>query len=102
MYLKSLGIALVCAFALGCGAVDDEPVAVTPPSSTDALKSALNDVAQTGQMGSGMMTIEQEIQNLKASDAAKAATLQADYDQLKTMNDPNRAKAKAQEMIGKL
>jgi hypothetical protein len=101
--VKSLCVALFFAAAVGCGAVtDDDPVDVTPPSTTEKLKASLNDVAQTGQMGSGMMTIEQEIEKLRATDAAKADALKADYEQLKTMNNPAQAKAKAQEMLGKL
>jgi hypothetical protein len=95
-------LAVVFAALVGCGSVGDTPTAVTPPASTDSIKAALNDVVQTGQLGSGGMTLEQEIENLRASDAAKADALKSDYEQLKGMTDPARAKAKAQEMLGKL
>jgi hypothetical protein len=88
---------------VGCGTADEpSSVNVTPPPATDSLKAALNDVIQSGQLGSGGMTIEQEIENLRASDAAKADALKADYEKLRTMGDPNQLKAKAQEMISKL
>lgn len=93
-------VVLLSALA-GCG-TGDSPKSVTPPAATENIKAALNDVAQTGQIGSGGMTIEQEIEKLHATDAAKADALKKDYDELKTIRDPGKAKAKAQEMMGKL
>lgn len=103
MYLlRSMLLASLIAGVVGCGSVSDSPTAVTAPPSTESIKAALTDVAQTGQLGSGGMTLEQEIENLRASDAAKADALKKDYDQLKGMTNPAQAKAKAQEMLGKL
>ncbi len=102
-FAKLLALALVIVSLVGCGgAVSDAPVNVTPPASTDQIKAVLNDVVQSGQLGSGGMTIEQQIETIRATDAAKADVLKKDYEELKTLADPARAKAKAQEMISKL
>src|SRR5262245_39042133 len=99
---KFLTFALVALSLAGCTGGGDAPVKVTPPASTDQIKAALNDVVQSGQLGSGGMIIEQEIETIRASDAAKADALKKGYDELKAAKDPASAKAKAQEMISKL
>lgn len=99
---RLLGFVLVALSLAGCGDAGDAPVNVTPPTSTEQLKAALNDVVQSGQLGSGGMTIEQEIEKIRATDAAKADTLKKGYDELKAATSPEAAKAKAQEMISKL
>ena len=102
-WAKKLAAILFMTSLVGCGAVtNDAPKTVTPPSSTEQMKAVLNDLAQSGQMSSGVMTLETEIDKLKATDAAKADALKKDYDALKAMNDPNQIKAKAQEMLKKL
>ena len=100
--LMALGLMLVVASLAGCGGAGDAPVNVTPPASTEQLKAALNDVAQSGQLGSGGMVIEQEIETIRATDAAKADMLQKGYDELKAATSPEAAKAKAQELMSKL
>jgi hypothetical protein len=100
---KQILIALLLSSIVGCGAVtDDQPKTVTPPSSTEAIKAVLNDLAQTGQMSSGVMTLETEIEKLRPTDAAKADKLKQDYEQLKTLNNPAQIQAKAKEMLTKL
>lgn len=94
-------ILLSCALA-GCGGVSDTPKTVTPPSSTESIKMTLEGVAQSGELGSGGMTLEQEIEKLRTSDPAKADALKSDYEQLKTTNDPSQVKSKAQDMLKKL
>jgi hypothetical protein len=101
-FAKSLSALLLLAALIGCGAVGDSPVNVTPPPSTDQIKTVLNEVVQSGQLGSGGMTIESEIEKIRATDAAKADALKKDYDELKAAADPNTAKAKAQQMMSKL
>jgi hypothetical protein len=98
LIVASLGLASLA----GCGGPSDSAVNVTPPASTEQLKAALNDVAQSGQLGSGGMVIEQEIEAIRATDAAKADALKKGYDELKAAASPDAAKAKAQEMISKL
>jgi hypothetical protein len=101
-FAKSLSAFVMFAALVGCGAVSDSPVNVTPPPSTDQIKTVLNDVVQTGQLGSGGMTIESEIETIRATDPAKADALKKDYEELKAATDPSTAKAKAQQMMSKL
>lgn len=104
MHLARLLVVLILVSSLvGCGGgLSEEPVTVTPPASTEAIKAVLTDLAKSGEMSSGVMTIETEIEKLRTTDAAKADALKQGYDQLKDLNDPAKIKAKAQEMMSKL
>lgn len=96
-------ISLLGAFLLvGCGPVGDSATTVTPPASTDNIRAVLTDLSKTGEMNSGVMMLESNIETLRQTDAAKADALKKGYDELKALNDPNQIKAKAQEMLGKL
>jgi outer membrane murein-binding lipoprotein Lpp len=99
---KLFTVILCLALLAGCGSVSDQPKTVTPPAATESIKAVLNDLAQTGQMSSGVMTLETEIEKLRATDAAKADALKQGYDQLKGLNNPALIQAKAKEMLSKL
>jgi len=88
-----------CSGGTGPGPQKVQPVQVQP---ADAIRSALESVAQTGQLGSEGLTIQENIEKLRASDPAKAEELAKDYEALQGMSDPAKVRAKAQEMLGKL
>lgn len=92
-------------FAAGCGArtfesVTVEPLPTIPPAQK--AKTLLEEVAKTGQLGSGAEEIKMTLEELKKTDAAKADLLLKDMQQLEAARDPNAAMAKAREMAGKL
>lgn len=86
---------------LGCGP-QETTQRVEEPSGQDQVKSALENVAESGQIDSGLMIVRDELEAMKATDAAKAEELLSDLDALQALTDPAQAKAKAQEMIDKL
>ena len=63
------------------------------------IKSALEDVAETGELGSGMMNVEQGLEAMKSNDAEKAAKVSAAVDQLNSASTANARKAKAKEIL---
>jgi len=74
-----------------------------PAPTTAAAKAALLDVAKSGQIGSGMMAVQDYVENLKATDAAKAEQLAKELQQLgKLSATPDALKAKAKEIADKL
>jgi hypothetical protein len=90
---------------VGCsGGTGPGPQKVTPPQvqPADAIRSALQSVAQSGQLGSEGLTIQENIEKLRATDSAKAEALAKDYQELEKLSDPAKVKAKAEEMLGKL
>lgn len=92
------GCLLVAGFA-GCGGPKKE--SVTPPPPTPA-KALLSDVATTGELGSGASSIRDALTAMKATDGAKADELLKDLDELETMSDQTKLKAKAKAMADKL
>jgi len=95
--------AVLLAGVVGCGG-SVRVESVTPPSITpkQAIKSALEPVAQSGQVGSEIGAVMQQIEALKATDAATAAALEADARSLMSMGPGEAAKAKAKQMLSKL
>jgi len=86
---------------LGCSS-EPPPVDVTPPDDLSLLKGGLQDIADSGELGSGVDAIPQLLESLKASDSAKGEELTADFAALQGLSDPAKIKAKAKAMLGKL
>ncbi|MCS7237786.1 MAG: hypothetical protein NZ899_05880 [Thermoguttaceae bacterium] len=95
----AIGFVGGCGGSTGPGAQKVQPVQVQP---TDAMRSALESIAQSGQVGSEGLTIQENIEKLRASDASKADQLAKDYQELQATTDPAKVKAKAAEMLKKL
>jgi len=89
---------------VGCGgSIKEEKV--TPPTVTskEAIQKALTPIAESGQVGSEIGAVMQDVQALKASDAALAETLQKGLNELMSMSgNPEGAKKKARELLVKL
>ncbi|NMC21257.1 MAG: hypothetical protein GYA33_12660 [Thermogutta sp.] len=94
--------ALLLTVFLGCGS--GTPSAnVQPPDPQQEIRSVLQQVAETGVLDSGLMLVRERLEAMRETDPAKAQALLQDLSQLESMTgNPNQAKAKAQEMLGKL
>lgn len=90
---------MLVAFLLGCS---NEPAPVTQTPGPPPVKAALEQIANTGEMGSGMMEVEQGLNELKKTDAAKADKLLKEYSELQLAKDPADVKAKAKAMADQL
>ena len=92
-------LAMVVAFT-GCR----REIAVDQPQveATEAVRSRLEEVAKTGQVGSEVILIEEALKRLQETDAAKAGELLQDLEQLQGTVDPAKAKTLAEAMLGKL
>lgn len=100
--LKSSLLSVCLAFVLGCGGVANIPEEkVTPPPPVPA-KQMLEDVAKTGELGSGASMIRDALEAMKATDAAKVEPLLKEMSELEQMSDPSKIKAKARAMADKL
>lgn len=99
--VRLAALVVLAAVLAGCSGSE----AVPPPTGGPAqlIKTDLQNAASTGQMGSEMVSIDQRMEELKASEPAKAAEVQKIWDELKAdMNNPATVKAKANEIIQKL
>ncbi len=91
---------LVAVCLVGCGPAETTQK-VGPPDAQAEIKMALQSVADSGEIDSGLMMVGEQLESLKATDAAKAEELQKDLDELQGLSG-DAAKKKAAEMIGKL
>ncbi len=99
MWFIRLLFVLTFVTMIGCGGEQSTPVQEAAP--TDQVKSALQNVAESGMIDSGIMTAREQLEGMKATDAAKAEGLLKDLDELEGLS-AGAAKKKATEMIGKL
>jgi hypothetical protein len=94
---------LVCFAALiGCG---DNTEAVAPPDTTarERVKAALENVAESGQGGSELGAIMEELKGLEESDPALAEELTQDAQSfMSTQLSSDQIKQKAKDMLKKL
>lgn len=96
-------VVMVLGLLAGCGSELPKPVAVTPPPPpASPAKQALLDVANTGELGSGTMSLRDDLEKLKSSDEAKAKSLLSDLDRLQKMTDPAAIKTQAKKMADQL
>lgn len=93
-----LGVLLIC--VTGCGGTNEISTKVVVPPATELLKSALNELASKGEpVGSGGVLLQQYVDRIGDTDAAKAKALSPMVDAMMSLNDPAKIKAKANEML---
>ena len=89
---------------VGCGSdVKSVPVnqAAVPPAAQSA-KAVLTDLANTGEKGSALETLRQNLEDIKKTDAAKGDALLNEFKALQAETNPDQVKAKAKAMADKL
>ena len=101
MWFARLLLVLGMVALVGCGPKETTEQ-VEEPASQDQVKSALENVVETGEVDSGLMTAREQLEAMQATDAAKAEELLKDLDALESLRDPAQIKAKAKEMVDKL
>jgi hypothetical protein len=102
--MRVLLVVLVAAIA-GCGAKSFDSVTVEPLPAVPAAQKAktlLEEVAKTGELGSGAEEIKMTLEELKSADVAKGDELLKDMQQLEAARDPSAIKSKAKAMADKL
>lgn len=97
---RGLGLIVCVAVVLGCSKGGE--VQQTPDVVVQQAKAYLQDLAAQGQPNSGMMSLQSNLESLKATDPAKGEALLKDYEELNKLQDANQIKAKAKAMLEKL
>jgi hypothetical protein len=102
--IKPIFIALFSVtLMLGCDSATTAPTAIRVTPVTPSLKEMIDGVAKSGEIGSGAEEIRKEFDKLKASDAAKAGAIQADFDALMAADgNPAKVKKLAADLAAKL
>ena len=95
---------LICCLGFTLGGCDTKgtPVEVVDSGAAASIKQNLASAAESGSLGSEMMSIEQSLEKLESDDAAKGATVKKLFEELKKATTPAAVKSKAKEIIGKL
>ncbi len=86
---------------LGC-ASESVTVDTPPTSEATVIKDALAGVAETGELGSGMMMVRDGLEKMESTDPEKAEKVSQAVEELKALSTPAERKAKAEEIIGLL
>lgn len=97
MYMVT-GLLSVAVF--GCS--DGGSVAVETPPAAERLKSSLDSIAETGQLGSATEHLAMLISDLKQDDPEMATALESDLEDLRKANGATQIKSKAKSMAEKL
>ena len=95
-FLKTVML-LAVLLVVGCSSESESVTPVSAPPAAQSAKATLEEIAETGELGSAAMTLRE---SLEAFDEGKA--LLTDLDALEALTDPAQIKAKAKEMAGKL
>jgi len=81
---------------IGCKANEDLEVKEAGPATPTAnAKMALDDIAKTGEVGSGMMLLREAVEEIDKS-------MLTELDAMEKMTDPEQIKAKARALSAKL
>jgi hypothetical protein len=101
--LKLVTLALFAFVVSGCGGVAETKVTVQSSAIEASVKKTLDEYASTGKVGSNLTSLESDINGIAGTDAGKAANLKKAYAELQqVVNEPQKVKEKAKEMLGML
>ncbi len=94
----------VAAMVIGCSQGGSSSAKKVSASDAEkGIKSIVEDLAQNGKVGSGMMPLNGYIESVRKADPAKGEALAKDLDDLRKIGaNPEKVKAKAKEILAKL
>jgi hypothetical protein len=106
---KKIGLCLCGVFSLAVFAIagcnsgsDSKEVIEVQVDFVKDIKDNLKSVADSGRLGSGMSSVASSIRQIEKTDPSKAASIKKAVDELTALQDPNKLKAKAKQIIASL
>jgi hypothetical protein len=105
--MRVLSIVLGCLVLsgfIGCGAgsPDNNAVIKTDYDPAKAIKDGLENVKTSGRIGSNFGSVMISVNDLKKKDAAKGEAVEKQLNELTSLKDVAKVKAKAEEIIKSL
>jgi hypothetical protein len=100
MWLKRFLAVLAVVMIFGCGPREEKQA--VEPAGNEQIRPALEQVAESGVVDSGLMVVREELEKMQSTDAAKAQELLKDLEELESMSSPDQVRNKAKAMLGKL
>lgn len=98
---KLILLSVVLLIMVGCGR-SGKPVQAPTASPAEAAKAALKEVADTGVVGSGMLTVRENLEKIQKEDAAKGAALLKEFEALEKARSPQEVQMRARQLMSKL
>ncbi len=102
--LKVIAVVALSLAVSGCGGGGpvDTKISVSASAISANAKKTLEEFEKSGKMGSGITSLESDINGIASEDSTKGEALKKLYRELVGLTKPDEIKAKAKEMIGKL
>ena len=100
MRLAQLAALCLLTALLGCSNSGPAPVTVTPAPTP--AKKILEEIGTTGEITSGIMEVDSAVNDLRATDAAKADKISKEMEALRAAKTPDEVKAKAKAIASQL
>ena len=104
--MRVLSFVLTCVFLVGisgCGSgPDNNAVILTDYDPAKSIKDGLENVKTSGRLGSNFGSVMISVNDLKKKDAAKGEAVEKQLNELTSLKDPAKVKAKAEEIIKSL
>ncbi len=94
-FLKILLLVGIVAVVVGCKKNEDEPVKPVDTPAAQNVRIALEEIAENGQINSGMMLLREEMEKHDAS-------LLPELDAMAKMTNPDQIKAAAKALLAKV
>ena len=101
--MKFYSVLLVCVLSLVCtgcgGGADNDVVVKTDYDPAVTIKESLAGVKTSGRLGSNFGGVMAAVQDMKKTDPAKAEALEKALNELTSLKDAAKTKAKAEEIL---
>ena len=100
--LKVIAVVALSFAVSGCGGGPaDTKVTVAASAISANVKKTLQEFESSGKLGSGITSLESDINGIAGEDSSKGEALKKLYRELVGLTKPDEIKAKAKEMISK-
>ncbi len=94
-------VAILFVSTIGC-TQSTTSVPVTPPAAAEEIKMGLKSMAESGVVDSGMVSVQEKIEELKAQDSAKGTEIAEIFAKLQAAKSPADVKKHASAILDKL
>ena len=101
--LKLIAVVALSLAVTGCGGGPvDTKISVSASAISANAKKTLEEFEKSGKLGSGITSLESDINGIASEDSAKGEALKKLYRELQGLTKADEIKAKAKEMLSKL
>jgi hypothetical protein len=104
--MKFYSVLLVCVFTFACtgcgGGADNDAVIKTDYDPAVTIKESLAGIKTSGRLGSNFGGVMAAVQDMKKTDPAKGEAIEKALNEMTSLKDAAKMKAKAEEIIKQL